>query len=101
MCPGEAVLLDALERIGDEAFGDCPEIKMIWVENSSVADSLKRECNSVIPLAKSTMIGDRLLWDLRKQREVVIPEGTECIGRGWFMNSSIESVEISASVLEI
>ena len=38
--PGEAVLPDALEKVGAGVFGDCSEIKTIWVGNSSAADSM-------------------------------------------------------------
>ena len=41
--PGEAVLPDALEKVGDGVFGNCPEIKAIWVGNNSVADCLRHE----------------------------------------------------------
>ena len=82
-------------------FDDCPEIKTIWVGKSSVADYLRKNYfrDSVVILpARSTMVGDRLLWELRKQREVVIPEGVQEIGGHWFKSSEIENVTIPASV---
>ena len=104
MCPGEAVLPDALEKVGTDVFYSCPEIKAIWVGNSSVADSLRRgycpDSVTILP-ARSTMVGDRLLWDLRKLKEVVIPEGVQEIGERWFINSKLESVTIPASVTAI
>ena len=44
------------------------------------------------------MVGDRLLWDLRRLRDVAVPEGVQKIGEHWFKNSAIESVEIPTSV---
>ena len=87
MCRGEAVLPDALEQVGTNVFYNCFEIKTIWVGNSSVADSLRRgyysDSVAILP-ARSTMVGDRLLWDLRKLKDVVIPEGVLEIGKQWF-----------------
>ena len=75
VCQGEAALPDALEEVGHHVFDDCPEIKTIWVGNSFVANSLqKHSCKRTLP-ARSTMVGDKLLWDLRKLRDLVIPEG--------------------------
>ena len=76
------MLPDTLEEVGSYVFGDCPKIKTIWVGNSSVADSVRGDssCDSVILPARSTMVGDKLLRDLRKQKDVVIPEGVQEIG---------------------
>ena len=41
------------------------------------------------------------VWDLRELRDVVIPDGAEKIGNHWFLDTSIESVTIPASVKEI
>ena len=45
-----------------------------------------------------TVAGDMRVWDLRNCRQVIIPEGTKRIGNHWFYGSSIESVEVPASV---
>ena len=47
------------------------------------------------------MVGDRLLWDLRRLKDLVIPDGAQEIGEEWFMNSGVESVVVPASVEEI
>ena len=87
---GEAVLPDALERIGYEVFNGCPEIKEIWIGNSSVADSLRGDSSydsvAILP-PRSTMVEDRFLWDLRRQKDVIIPEGARKIGELWFQYS--------------
>ena len=41
------------------------------------------------------------VWDLRKCKQVVIPEGVERIGSCWFWGSGVESITIAASVREI
>ena len=47
------------------------------------------------------MVGDQFLWDLRRVKNVVIPEGVQEIGERWFKNSKIKSVTISTSVAVI
>lgn len=102
MCHGEAVLPNTLEEIGTTAFDRCPEIKVIWIENSSLADRLKRSYSIMGVFSKKlTMVGNKLLWDLRKARNVVIPDGVREVEERWFMNSEIESVTIPASVTTI
>ena len=49
----------------------------------------------------SILFGRPRVWDLRKQRDVVIPEGTEKIGNQWFWGADVESVTVPASVKEI
>ena len=71
MYPGEAVLPDALEEVGNNVFYDCPEIKAIWVRNRSVADSLKTENDynhdpvAILP-ERTTMVGNTSLHDIRR-----------------------------------
>lgn len=52
-------------------------------------------------ILRETVVGDVPLLQLRKLREVVIPDGTEKVGNYWFWGSDIESATISASVSEI
>ena len=58
------------------------------------------DSTQVGPLPETIVDGMRV-WDLRKCKHVVIPEGTEKIGNYWFCDSEVESVEIPASVREI
>ena len=81
MCPGEVVLPDALEKVGYHVFSDYPKIRTIWVENRFVADSLRHEYDCIAVFSeKATMVGDKLLRDLRRQKDVVIPDGVQEIG---------------------
>ena len=99
MCPGEAVLPDALERIGYEVLDGCPKINVIRVEKNFAADSLKRKYSSMTILpARLTMVGDNPLWELRRQKDVVIPEGVREIGEQWFKNTGVERITIPKSV---
>ena len=96
---GEAVLPDALERIGYEVFDGCPKINVIRIENNFAADCLKRKYGSMTILpAKLTMVGDKPLWELRRQKDVVILEGVQEIGAQWFKNTGVERVTIPKSV---
>ena len=45
-----------------------------------------------------TAVGSVRVWDLRKCKHVVIPEGAERIGNHWFYGCDIKSVRIPASV---
>lgn len=101
LCHGDVVLPAALEKVGPYVFNSCSEIKVIYIENRSIIDSL-REYNSVTAiLPAETMVGDRFLRNLRRQKDVVIPDGYREIGTEWFMNSGIESVTVPASVRKI
>lgn len=51
--------------------------------------------------SKQTCVGDKMLWDLRALKQVVIPEGVQRIGGYWFKSSEIETVHVPASVREI
>lgn len=104
MCNGEVVLPDTLEKVGYNPFADCWGITVVWVEDDSFVDNLRTSHSgslmAILP-ARSTMVGDVLLWDLRRQKHVEIPEGVRRIGREWFKNSEIESVALPASVMEV
>ena len=82
LCYGEVVLPTALETVGEDSFDGCPEVKTIWVENSSIADSLRRAYKyKAIFLDRQIMVGNKLLWELRGQKELAIPDGVQTIER--------------------
>ena len=41
------------------------------------------------------------VWNLRKQKDIIFPDGVEKIGNHWFWDTEVESVTIPASVKEI
>lgn len=71
-----------LKEIGDKAFFGCKRLKVVYVEdgcevslcNTNVRDFAK------VSLLPETMIGDVNVWDFRKLRDLVIPDGVERIG---------------------
>lgn len=99
---GEVVLPEALETVGCLVFDGYPEIKQIWVGNDSKVLDFGRldECVMMLP-ARSTMLGNKFLWDLRRQKDVVIPDGAQKIGKRWFKRCEAESVTIPKSVKEV
>ena len=99
----EITLPRTLKEIGAAAFRDCGNLKAIYVEDgceASLCDAKVSESAQVGPL-KETMIGNTRVWDLRKLKHVIIPDGTEKIGNRWFWGTEIERVEVPASVREI
>ena len=90
-----------LEKIGYALFFGCVNIQVIWVDNGSAVDDLRKAHSAAILLGRSTMVGDKLLRDFRRLKDVIIPEGVLEIGEQWFMNSEVESVTIPASVAAI
>lgn len=55
----------------------------------------------MVQLYRNTLVGGVPLWELRQQKDVVIPDGVETIKERWFMNSQIETVIIPVSVKKI
>ena len=47
------------------------------------------------------LTGGMSIQDLRKMKDVAIPEGTKRIGNYWFWDSWMESITVPASVKEI
>ena len=102
-CHGEAVLPDTLEKVGRYAFANCHRIRMIWVGDRLDADDLRQQYvfDSVVVLLVKMLVGNRLLFDLRRLKDVAIPEGVQEIGEQWFKSTKVESVIIPASVTVI
>ena len=69
------VLPPTLEKVGCCLFDDCPGIRAIWVCDCSAVGPIREANGSVAVLPLEALVGDRPLWDLRRQRDVVIPEG--------------------------
>ena len=47
------------------------------------------------------MVGNRPLWDLRRLKDVTIPDGVQEIGEQWFMNTGIERVMLPKGITVI
>lgn len=92
----------SLVEIGEKAFWFCYSLQTVWVEAGCVTEVEKHVDSSVKVLSGSqTMVGGQRLWDLRRLRNVVVPDGIGNIGKEWFWGSDIESVTIPASVAKI
>lgn len=91
---------DTLKKVGRYAFANCSRIEMIWVGDRLNADDLRQQCvsNSVVMLSVKMLVGDRLVFDLGRLRDVVIPEGVQEIGEHWFKGTGIESAAIPVSI---
>lgn len=97
----EIILPNTLKDMCENAFKGCERLEIVWVEEGC-AVNVKNNVNcSVMVLSLNAMVGKQSLRNLRRQKDVVIPEGTECIGEKWFVKSEVESVIIPASVAAI
>lgn len=97
----EVTFSSTVEKIGKLAFEACPYLSAIWLEDDCLVDVKNSVSDLVAVLRTDTMVGNELLREFRKQKDVVIPDGVETIGERWFMNSKIQSVTIPASVQRI
>ena len=97
-CCRDVVFPATLEEIGSHLFGGCPGFDTIWVRDRSTIGDLRRLDDSAAILPVGTTVGGMPLIDLRRLREVVLPEGVEEVGGQWFKNTGLESVSLPASV---
>lgn len=97
----EIMFPSTLKEIDDNTLDCCFGLTVVWVEQGCVVDIRKYVSKNVAILWVKTTVGERFLQDLRGLKDVIIPEGTECIGEQWFMNSEIESIIIPVSVTAI
>lgn len=97
----EIVLPSTLRSIDNNALAGFDHLKVIWVEDGFPTDILTTLNDFAGVLLLSTRVGGELLCDLRKQQDIVIPDGVERIERFWFCGCRANSVIIPASVKEI
>ena len=92
-----------METIGVDAFDDCKNLNIIHVKDCC---EVSLSCTGIptsamVVLPRETTVSGRLLVELRRLREVIIPENTEKIGNSWFWGSGIEKVVIPNNVWKI
>lgn len=97
----ELTIPSTVREVGDDAFLCGRRLRVVWVQEGCAADVRAGAGRSVAVFSRQTMVGDRLLWDLRALREVALPDGIQRIGCKWFSGSEIEGVTVPASVKEI
>ena len=96
------VLPGTLKSVGQHAFADCDHIESVYVGEGFAACLLGRvPASAKVYPPSGTMAGSARVWDLRRLREAVVPEGTERIGPYWFWGSDVERVVLPASVREV
>ena len=95
----EMVLPSTLKKMDKNTLGGCDYLRIVWTEDGKRPKALKND--SILTLRTSTMVGSASLWDLRRTRDVEIPEGVERVGEGWFASSDIWSVKIPKSVVAL
>lgn len=99
----EITLPSTLKKTGSGGFFHCNNLKMIYVEDGCEVDlhNFWAPHSAKVCPPPETIIGGVRVWDLRKLKDVIIPNGTERIGNHWFWGADIEKITIPASVLEI
>lgn len=92
-----------LKETGRYAFAECDSLQQIYVEDGcevQLSDAGVPNSTEVGPPTE-TMMGNIKVWDLKRCRELIIPEGIERIGNHWFWGNNFENITIPASVREI
>ena len=97
----EIVLPSTLLEMRGFGLKGCVSLKIIWVGDGCTADVRKSVESSVVILRVQTMVGDRLLRDLRALKDVTIPDGVEEVRDHWFSFSGVERVIVPGSVRKI
>ena len=80
----EITLPGTVKEVGDDAFKNCSHLRVVWEENGCRWNSWRRVDDNVPIFSAGMKVGDKLLRDLRRQKDVVIPDGIEEIGKQWF-----------------
>ena len=104
-CSGltEVTLPATLVEVQWDVFRHCRSLETIYVEDGFRADLSLAEVprSAKVGPPPATVVGGTRVWDLREQKEAVIPEGTERIGNHWFYYTDVESATVPDSVREI
>lgn len=94
----EVTLPRTLKQVAGSAFSGCEGLSLGAEDGCAVCLSDLR-----IPPARTgrVPVGRLDFSELRKLRDVVVPDGAERVERGWFWGSEVRSVELPASVRAI
>ena len=99
----EIALPGTVREVGQDAFRECDNLRAVHVGedwDASLSDASVPASARVGPPPETLVCGARV-WDLRKQKDIVIPDGVEKVGSRWFWGCEAESVTMPASVREI
>lgn len=83
----EITLPSTLKEIHDDAFKNCNNLKTIWIEEGCTPDVRKYVGNSVDIVPADLKAAGDLLLGLRRQKNAVIPDGVQKIGKRWFKDA--------------
>ena len=84
-------------------FCECESLKTVYVQDGCEVEIFYAGAPNFTKVGppQDTSVGGAMVWDLRGQKDVTIPEGAEKIGNYWFYHTDVESVTVPASVREI
>ena len=99
----EITLSSALKEVKWEVFKGCESLKTVYAQEGCEAELLHARVldSAVVGPPPEIFVRGINVWNLRKQKDIVFPEGIQRIGNHWFYGAGVERVEISASVREI
>ena len=99
----EITLPSALKEVEWEVFKGCESLKTVYAQDGCEAELLHARVpdSAVVGPPPETLVRGINVWNLRKQKDIVFPEGMQRIGNHWFYGVGVERVEIPASVREI
>lgn len=99
----EMTLPRTLKEVEGDASNGYASLKTVYVQDGCGADfyRIRVQRSTEVGPPPSTLVGSARVWDLRKLKDIVIPEGAERIGNHWFYCTDVESVTVPASVKEI
>lgn len=99
----QVVMGERLGIMSNDALFCCDALKAVYFTGDYCDDHQKLNVPKTTKIGPSpdAMAGKFRVWDLRKLKDVVIPEDIDRVGNYWFYNSSIQRVQIPASVIEI
>ena len=62
----EVTLPGTVKEVGDGAFDNCSQLRIVWVEEGCALNVRKHSGNDLVIFPAKTMVGDKLLKDLRR-----------------------------------
>lgn len=91
-----------LKEVALDVFSGCKNLT-IYIEDDCEADLFSAAVpdSAIVGPLLDAMVGNVKIWDLRMQRDIVLPEGIKKICNYWFYRTNVKSVMVPASVKEI
>ena len=82
----EITLHDALKEVYEDAFNKCASLRAVYIQDGCGVDVSQTGIPRSVKVGPlpDTVVGNVKVWDLRKKKNIVVPEGTKRIGNSWF-----------------